>query len=51
VKLWHVAARTERTTLRGHRGGITALAFAPDDRTLGSAGVDDAVTSWELPSL
>jgi WD40 repeat protein len=48
VTLWDVAAGKERTTLRGHRSGISSLALTPDDRILAAAGMDDAVRLWEL---
>ncbi len=47
VRLWDVADRRERTTLTGHKGRVSALAFAPDGRTLMSGGWDKRVTLWD----
>jgi WD40 repeat protein len=42
VRLWEVADGRERGTLSGHSQLVSALAFAPDRRTLVSAGMDGA---------
>ena len=37
-------------TLAGHRGPVTALAFAPDSRTLVSGGADSSILLWDTAS-
>ncbi len=48
VHLWEVATCQEVARLRGHRGGITALAFSRDGRFLASAAGEAAVLVWDL---
>jgi WD40 repeat protein len=35
-------------TLKGHKGSVQALAFAPDGKTLASGGADGAVKLWSV---
>ena len=48
IKLWNPESGAESATLRGHRSGVTAVAFAPNGKSLASAGVDDAIHIWDL---
>ena len=47
MKLWTTATGEARRTLRGALGPVTALAFAPDGRSLAAGGEDGAVRVWQ----
>jgi WD40 repeat protein len=49
IDLWDVRTGQRLTTLDGHRGPVTALAFAPDGRRLISGGMDTVALVWEVP--
>src|SRR5207248_11411658 len=47
VYLWDVAARKNRGTIQAHAGAVGAIAFAPDGKTLATAGRDGQVRLWK----
>jgi WD40 repeat protein len=47
VILWDIEAGRPRMTLRGHTAAVTALAFAPDGRSLASASAGEVIL-WDL---
>src|SRR5207248_3261327 len=54
VRLYRLAddGRTERTHLvsvTGHKDAVYALAFAPDGKTLATAGYDRVINLWDVP--
>jgi WD40 repeat protein/serine/threonine protein kinase len=48
--LWRLCRDASRQTLRGHTGAISAVAFAPDGKTLATSGADNSVRIWDLVS-
>jgi RNA polymerase sigma factor (sigma-70 family) len=48
VHLLEVATGKERQALTGHRGGIVALCYASDGKTLVSSGNDTTLLVWDL---
>jgi WD40 repeat protein len=49
VRAWDARSGTPQgRALRGHEGGVAALALAPDDRTLASGGVDERIAMCNL---
>jgi WD40 repeat protein len=51
VYLWNALTGEEVARLAGHRGKVAALVFAPDGKTLASAGDDTSVLLWDVAAL
>jgi len=47
VRLWDPQSGKLRTTLRGHKDGVSALAFSPDGKLLATGSDDTTVKLWD----
>jgi hypothetical protein len=48
VRLWDTSTGRELMLLEGHREGVLAVSFSPDDRRLATGANDDEVRVWDL---
>jgi len=50
IKLWEVSSGKEIRTLKGHGGGVIALAFLNDGRSIASAGgaFEETIRIWDI---
>ena len=47
IHLWDTSTCTERTTLKGHIGWITAIAISPDNSIIASGDTDKTIRLWD----
>jgi WD40 repeat protein len=48
VRFWDAVSGAEAGSLKGHRGWVTTLVFAPDGRTLYSGSSDQTIRVWDV---
>ena len=47
VRLWDIATGQNTITLTGHTGAVSAIAYAPDGRTIATGSYDRTVRLWD----
>jgi WD40 repeat protein len=50
IKIWDVANKKERATLRGHVGSV-AVGFTSNGKLLATAGADKTIRVWDTAGL
>jgi WD40 repeat protein len=48
IEFWDVVAGSRRAVLKGHRGDVSGISFAPDGRLLLSGSRDGTVRLWDV---
>jgi RNA polymerase sigma factor (sigma-70 family) len=51
LHVYDIQSRTELAAFKGHDGAVTAVAFAPNGKTLASAGMDSTALVWDVAKL
>jgi len=51
IRVWDSRTATMLTTITGDNGGFRTLAFAPDGKTLATAGSDGTILIWQMPNV
>ena len=48
IAVWDLNTRHRPTIFAAHTDGIRAIAFAPDDKLIATAGCDGRITLWNI---